>query len=297
MTSERLAGCGTALITPFVESGDLDERSLRAFVDWQIASGVHFLVPCGSTGEAATMTVAEHRRVVEITVEQTAGRVPVIAGAASNDTKKAIALSREMEAVGATHLLHASPMYNKPPQRGIVAHFRAIADAVQIPIVVYNVPGRTASNIEAATTLELAEHENIVAVKEASGNLAQVSEIIRHRPSGFAVLSGDDPLTLQVMADGGDGVVSVTSNVAPSLVAKLTELCAAGDFDSARSVHHQLAEWTAAAFVESNPIPVKAALAMMGRVSNVLRLPLVPLAEKYETTVRAALVSVGALAD
>jgi 4-hydroxy-tetrahydrodipicolinate synthase len=297
MVSERLAGCGTALVTPFTESGEIDERSLRSFVEWQITSGVHFVVPCGSTGEAATMTTAEHRRVVEITVEQTAGRVPVVAGAASNDTKKAIALSREMQAVGATHLLHASPMYNKPPQRGIVAHFRAIADAVQTPIVLYNVPGRTASNIEAATTLELADHPNIVAVKEASGNLGQVSEIIRHRPSTLSVLSGDDPLTLQIMADGGDGVVSVTSNVAPRLVAQLTELCAAGDFGSARTVHHQLAEWTAAAFVESNPIPVKAALSMMGRMSNVLRLPLVPLAEKYETTVRAALVSVGALAD
>jgi 4-hydroxy-tetrahydrodipicolinate synthase len=297
MMSQRLAGCGTALVTPFMESGDVDERSLRSFVEWQITSGVHFVVPCGSTGEAATMTIAEHRRVVEITVEQTAGRVPVVAGAASNDTKKAIALSREMQAAGATHLLHASPMYNKPPQRGIVAHFLAIADAVETPIVVYNVPGRTASNVEAATTLELAEHENIVAVKEASGNLAQISEIIRHRPAAFSVLSGDDPLTLQVMADGGDGVVSVTSNAAPRLVAKLTELCAAGDFAAARAVHHQLAEWTAAAFVEPNPIPAKAALAMMGRISNVLRLPLVPLAEKFETTVRAALVSVGALAD
>ena len=297
MTSQRLAGCGTALATPFIESGELDERSLRSFVEWQITSGVHFVVPCGSTGEAATMTVAEQRRVVEITVEQAAGRVPVIAGAASNDTKKAIALSREMQAAGATHLLHASPMYNKPPQRGIVAHFRAIADAVDRPIVVYNVPGRTASNIEAATTLELAEHENIVAVKEASGNLAQINEIIRHRPATFSVLSGDDPLTLEIMADGGDGVVSVTSNAAPSLVSRLTELCAAGDFAAARTVHHQLAEWTAAAFVESNPIPVKAALAMMGRMSNVLRLPLVPLASKFETTVRAALVSIGALAD
>src|SRR6476660_8208927 len=297
MTLQRLAGCGTALVTPFTETGEVDERSLRSFVEWQIASGVHFVVPCGSTGEAATMTIAEHRRVVEITVEQTGGRVPVVAGAASNDTKKAIALSREMESAGATHLLHASPMYNKPPQRGIVAHFRAIADAVKVPIVVYNVPGRTASNIEAATTLELAEHENIVAVKEASGNPAQISEIIRHRPAAFSVLSGDDPLTLQVMADGGDGVISVTSNVAPRLVAQLTELCAGGDFAAARTVHHQLAEWTAAAFVEPNPIPVKAALAMMGRISNVLRLPLVPLAEKFETTVRAALVSVGALAD
>jgi 4-hydroxy-tetrahydrodipicolinate synthase len=295
MKSDRLSGCGTALVTPFAKSGEIDERSLRAFVDWQIASGVHFLVPCGSTGEAATMTVAEHRRVVEITVEQVAGRVPVVAGAASNDTKKAIALSREMAGVGATHLLHASPMYNKPPQRGIVAHFRAIADAVQIPIVVYNVPGRTASNIDAATTLEMAEHENIVAVKEASGNLAQVGEIIRHRPARFSVLSGDDPLTLQVMADGGDGVISVTSNAAPALVARLTDLCAAGDFAGARVVNHRLAEWTVAAFVESNPIPVKAGLAMMGKMANVVRLPLVPLAEKFEPTVRAALVSVGAL--
>jgi 4-hydroxy-tetrahydrodipicolinate synthase len=295
MKSERLAGCGTALVTPFTMQGGVDEQSLRSFVDWQIASGVHFVVPCGSTGEAATMTPAEHRRVVEITVEQTAGRVPVVAGAASNDTAKAISLSREMVSAGATHLLHASPMYNKPPQRGIVAHFRAIADAVRIPIVVYNVPGRTASNIEAATTLELAEHENIVAVKEASGNLAQISEIIRHRPARFSVLSGDDPLTLQVMADGGDGIISVTSNVAPSLVARLAELCAAGDYSAAREIHHRLAEWTAAAFVESNPIPAKAALAMMGKMANALRLPLVPLAERLEPTVRAALVSVGAL--
>jgi 4-hydroxy-tetrahydrodipicolinate synthase len=295
MKSERLAGCGTALVTPFTMEGGIDEQSLRSFVDWQIASGVHFVVPCGSTGEAATMSPAEHRRVVEITVEQTAGRVPVVAGAASNDTAKAIFLSREMVAAGATHLLHASPMYNKPPQRGIVAHFRAIADAVKIPIVVYNVPGRTASNIEAATTLELAEHENIVAVKEASGNLAQIGEIIRHRPARFSVLSGDDPLTLQVMADGGDGIISVTSNVAPSLVAQLAELCAAGDYAAAREIHHRLAEWTAAAFVESNPIPAKSALAMMGKMANVLRLPLVPLAERLEPTVRAALVSVGAL--
>lgn len=295
MISQRLEGCGTALVTPFTSSGEIDEQSLRSFVDWQISGGVNFLVPCGSTGEAATMSIAEQRRVVEITVEQTAGRVPVVAGAASNDTRKAIALSREMEGTGATHLLHASPMYNKPPQRGIVAHFHAIADAVHIPIVVYNVPGRTASNIEAATTLELAEHENIVAVKEASGNLAQVGEILRHRPSRFVVLSGDDPLTLQIMADGGDGVVSVTSNIAPQLVSKLTELCAAGDYVAARAIHHRLAELTAAAFIESNPIPAKAALAMMGKMLNVVRLPLVPLAEKFEITVRAALVSVGAL--
>lgn len=295
MNAQRLTGCGTALVTPFTASGEIDERSLRSFVDWQIESGVHFIVPCGSTGEAATMTTTEHRRVVEVSVEQAAGRVPVVAGAASNDTKKAIALSREMESAGATHLLHASPMYNKPPQRGIVAHFRAIADSVGIPIVVYNVPGRTGSNVEAATTLELAEHENIVAVKEASANLNQIGEIIRHRPARFSVLSGDDPLTLQIMADGGDGVISVTSNAAPELVSRLTELCAAGDYAAARAIHHQLAEWTAAAFVEANPIPAKAGLAMMGRMQNVLRLPLVPLAERYEPVVRSALVSAGAL--
>jgi len=295
MNAQRLTGCGTALVTPFTASGEIDERSLRSFVDWQIESGVHFIVPCGSTGEAATMTTTEHRRVVEVSVEQAAGRVPVVAGAASNDTKKAIALSREMESAGATHLLHASPMYNKPPQRGIVAHFRAIADAVGIPIVVYNVPGRTGSNVEAATTLELAEHENIVAVKEASANLNQIGEIIRHRPARFSVLSGDDPLTLQIMADGGDGVISVTSNAAPELVSRLTELCASGDYAAARAIHHQLAEWTAAAFVEANPIPAKAGLAMMGRMQNVLRLPLVPLAERYEPVVRSALVSAGAL--
>jgi len=295
MDAQRLTGCGTALVTPFTATGELDERSLRSFIDWQIASGVHFLVPCGSTGEAATMTLAEHRRVVEITVEQTAGRVPVVAGAASNDTRKAIDLSRSMEGLGVTHLLHASPMYNKPPQRGIVAHFHAIADAVGIPIVVYNVPGRTGSNVEAATTLQLAEHENIAAVKEASGNLSQIGEIIRHRPARFSVLSGDDPLTLQVMADGGDGVISVTSNAAPSLVSRLTDLCAAGDYAAARAIHHQLAAWTAAAFVESNPIPAKAGLAMMGKMLNVVRLPLVPLATKHESTVRSALASLGAM--
>src|SRR5688500_18358195 len=195
------------------------------------------------------MSLDEHRRVVEVTVEQAAGRLPIVAGAGSNDTKKAIELSRQMQATGATHLLHASPMYNKPPQRGIVAHFRAVADAVGIPIVVYNVPGRTGSNVEAATTLELAEHPNIVAVKEASGNLVQISEIIRHRPPRLSVLAGDDPLTLQVLAEGGDDVISVTSNAAPQLVAKLTDLCAAGNYAAAREVHHQLAECTAAAFV------------------------------------------------
>jgi 4-hydroxy-tetrahydrodipicolinate synthase len=290
-----LRGCGTALVTPFTESGDLDEEALRAFIEWQVSEGIHFVVPCGSTGEAATMSPEEHRRVVEITVEQVSGRVPVAAGAGSNDTKKAIALSKEMAAAGATHLLHTSPMYNKPPQRGIAAHFRAIADAVDLPVVVYNVPGRTGSNVEAATTLDLAQHENITAVKEASGNLAQIAEIIRNRPGDFSVLSGDDSLTLAVLAEGGDGVISVTSNAVPRLAARMIDVFDDGDTDGARDVAHRLSQWTTAAFVESNPIPAKAALAMMGRMKNVLRLPLVPLAEKHAESVRTALRTAGAL--
>jgi 4-hydroxy-tetrahydrodipicolinate synthase len=290
-----LTGCWTALVTPFAENGEVDEPALRAFVDWQIREGVHFLVPCGSTGEAATMSLEEHRRVVEITVEQADRRVPVVAGAGSNDTVKAIALSKLMQEAGATHLLHTSPMYNKPPQRGIIAHYRAIADAVDLPIVVYNVPGRTGSNVEAATTLALAEHENIVAVKEASGNLAQITEIIRNCPPGFSVLSGDDSLTVPVMAEGGDGVISVTSNVAPRLVSQLTECLALGDLVQARNISQRLAPWTIAAFVESNPIPAKAALGLMGKMRNVLRLPLVPLADAHVSTVRASLEAVGAL--
>jgi 4-hydroxy-tetrahydrodipicolinate synthase len=290
-----LRGCGTALVTPFEDSGEFDEKAFRALVEWQIEEGIHFLVPCGSTGEAATLTPDEHRRVVEITVEQVNGRVPVAAGAGSNDTRKAIALSKEMKAAGATHLLHTSPMYNKPPQRGIVAHFRAIADAVDLPVIVYNVPGRTGSNVEAATTLELAEHENITAVKEASGNLSQIAEIIRNRPAEFTVLSGDDALTLAVVAEGGDGVISVTSNVVPRLAARLVDAFDEGSAEEAREIAHRLWEWTAAAFVESNPIPAKAALSMMGRLRNVLRLPLVPMKDSYEETLRSALQKAGAI--
>ena len=295
MSDTRLTGCGTALATPFTSGGALDERALRALVDWQIDEGIDFLVPCGSTGEAATLTPSEHRRVVEITVDQARGRVPVVAGAASNDTAKAIALSKEMEALGATHLLHSSPMYNKPPQRGIVAHFHAIADEVGIPIVLYNVPGRTASNVEAATTLELAKHPRITAVKEASGLLPQITDIIVGRPEGFTVLSGDDELTLPILALGGDGLVSVISNVAPRLTAELVRLARAGRFEKARDIHHRLLPWMRAAFIESNPIPVKAALNMMGRMDNRLRLPLVPLAENRTAAVRAALERAGVL--
>lgn len=295
MSDGRLVGCGTALITPFTSSGAVDERALRGVVQWQLDEGIDFVVPCGSTGEAATMTFDEHRRVVEITVEQVDGRVPVVAGAGSNDTVKAIELSRAMREAGATHLLHASPMYNKPPQRGIVAHFTAIADAVDLPIVVYNVPGRTASNIEATTTLELARHPGIISVKEASANLPQITDCIRGRPAGFTVLSGDDELTLPILVLGGDGLISVVSNVVPRLMTELVALGRARRFEEAQQLHMRLLPWMRAAFVESNPIPVKAALAMMGRCENVLRSPLVPMAANHDATVRDALRAVGAL--
>lgn len=290
-----LRGCGTALVTPFRVDGEIDEVALRELVQWQVAEGIHFLVPCGSTGEAATLSLEEQRRVVEIVVEEVAGRVPVVAGAGSNDTRKAIQLSRLMRDAGATHLLHVSPAYSKPPQRGIEAHFRAIADAVDLPIVLYNVPGRTASNVAPETTLRLAEVANIVAVKEASGDLAQITRLCRERPGDFAVLSGDDGLTLDVMQAGGEGVISVISNAAPGAMAQLCDRAAEGDWNGARAIHERLRAWMQAAFVESNPIPVKAALAMQGRCADVLRLPLVPLLDQYRDTVAAALRAAGAL--
>jgi len=288
-----LRGAITALITPFTAEGRVDESAFAALVAWQLAEGIHGVVPVGSTGEAVTLSLAERERIVRLAVEQAAGRVPVIAGAGSNDTAAAIETSRVLAAAGATQLLHVSPMYNKPPQRGILAHFRAVADAAPVPVVVYNVPGRTGSNLLAETTLALAEHPNICAVKEASGNVAQIDEILRHRPRGFRVLSGDDGLTLAVMAGGGDGVVSVISNAVPRACAALVDAAAAGDFATARSWHHRLAPLVEAAFVESNPLPIKAALALMGKAGNRLRLPLVPMDPRHEPALRAALTTAG----
>jgi 4-hydroxy-tetrahydrodipicolinate synthase len=295
MSAKRLSGCGTALVTPFDTRGAIDEAALRALVDWQIEQGIHFLVPCGSTGEAATMSTDEQRRTVEIVVEQAGGRVPVVAGAASNDTQKAIALSKTMRDVGATHLLHTSPMYNKPPQRGIVAHYRAIAEAVNMPIVIYNVPGRTGSNVEAKTTLEISRIPNVVAIKEASGHLSQIADIINGRAPEFSVLSGDDEITLPVMSLGGDGIVSVISNAVPKQMSQLCEKMLAGDVAAAREIHFTLLPFMRAVFAESNPIPIKAALAMMGRLQNVLRLPLVPLADAHHAALRSALTAAGAI--
>lgn len=290
-----LHGCGTALVTPFLSTGALDEKALRAFVEWQVTQGVQFVVPCGSTGEAATLTLDEHRRVVEIVVDQINGRIPVVAGAGSNDTQKAIALSRDMKALGATHLLHVTPMYNKPPQRALLAHFRAIADGCDLPIVLYNVPGRTAVNLEARTCLELARDSRFVAVKEASGNIGQITDILRERPESFGVLSGDDGLTVPVMALGGEGVISVVSNIVPHLVVSLCTALMRGDLADARRLDAKLAPLVHAVFIESNPIPAKAMLQMMERMQNVLRLPLVPMADVYHDTVRRALMDAGIL--
>lgn len=291
----NVRGCLTALVTPFREDGGVDEPALRKLVAWQIESGVHGLVPVGSTGEAATMSVEERRRVVQLTVEVAAGRVPIVAGAGTNDTRAAIAWSKEMAQAGATHLLHVSPAYSKPPQRGLLAHYRAIADAAPVPIMLYNVPGRTASNMEAETTLALAEHPNIFAVKEASGSLDQISQILRNRPPQFQVFSGDDNITMAVMANGGEGVVSVVSNAAPAPMAALVNACAAQDHRAAAQWQAKLEPLMKAAFVESNPIPIKAAVAMLGRILNVLRLPLVPMDPRHEAVLQAALMAAGAL--
>jgi 4-hydroxy-tetrahydrodipicolinate synthase len=241
------------------------------------------------------MSVEEQQRVVEITVEQARGRVPVVAGAGSNDTKKAIQLSLAVREAGATHLLHVAPAYSKPPQRGMVAHFRAIADAVGLPIVLYNVPSRTGCNIEAATTLELARAGGFVGTKEASGNLHQITDILVGRPQGFSVLSGDDEITVPMLALGADGLISVVSNVVPRLMRELVHRGRTGDTSGARELHERVLPWLRAAFVESNPIPVKAALSMMGRCENVLRSPLVTLEPRHEAAVRSALAAVGAL--
>jgi len=293
--TRSLAGCATALVTPFAADGSIDAAALAAFVDWQIAEGIDGLVPVGSTGEAATMSLDERLLVARVTAERAAGRLPVIAGAGGNDTRLAIETSKRMAETGATHLLHVSPAYSKPPQRGILAHYRAVADASPLPIVVYNVPGRTASNVEAETTLALAEHPNIVAVKEASGNMAQISEIIRHAPQGFEVLSGDDGLTLGVIAAGGHGLISVVSNAIPKAMTALCAAASAGRMDEARALHLRLHAICQTAFCESNPMPIKAAVAMLGRIENRLRLPLVPMDPKHEPRLRASLVEAGAL--
>jgi 4-hydroxy-tetrahydrodipicolinate synthase len=283
------AGAGTALVTPFTREGSLDEAALRRLVRRQIDEGIDVLVPCGTTGETPTLSAAEQHKVVEITVAESRGQVPVLAGAGSNDTKAAIEKGKEMAALGVDGVLSVGPYYNKPTPEGFYRHFSAVAEASTVPVVVYNVPGRTGSNIDAKTMLRLAAHENIVAVKEASGSISQVSEILRDRPEGFLVLSGDDVFTLPFMAMGAEGVISVASNQVPRLMHDLTAACARGDFAEGRRIHHRLLRLFTVNFVESSPIPVKTSLALMGLCEETLRLPLVPPLESTREALRAAL--------
>ena len=289
----RLQGCGTALVTPFTERGEVDYPALHALVEWQIAEGIDFLVPCGSTGEAQTLEEAERERVVGIVIETAAGRVPVMAGASSNDTNRAVAEARRMCRLGADCILTATPYYNKPSQGGLHRHFSAVADASSKPICLYNVPGRTAVNLQPAVTLQLAEHPNIMGIKEASGDLAQIMQILRGRPEDFSVLSGDDWLTLAVVAAGGDGLVSVASNEIPGQMRAMVALLLSCDLEKAREWHYRLLPLMEANFLESNPAPVKAALALAGRIRNELRLPLVPVTEKTRAALATVLKELG----
>ena len=295
MTLNWMRGCATALVTPFKSDGAIDEERMRSLVDRQINGGVKLLVPCGTTGESATMTEDEDAQVIAITIEVARGRAKVIAGAGSNATASAIDYSKRAQDAGADAVLQVAPWYNKPTQEGLYSHFRAIAEAVpDLPIMLYNVPGRTSSNIAAETTLRLARDcENIVAVKEASGNLTQIMEILRARPKGFAVLSGDDAVTLPLIALGAEGIVSVASNEVPDLMSRMTNLALEGKWDEARELHYRLLPLMEVNFIESSPGPVKAAMAMMGLLDEDFRLPLVPITEKSRARVREVISELG----
>ena len=278
----RLRGCGTALVTPFKQDGSVDETALRHLVAWQIESGIDFLVPCGTTGETPTLTHEEWLRVVDTTIEVAEGRVPIMAGATSNNTREAVAKAKEISArPGVDFVLTATPYYNKPTQEGIYQHFKAIAEASEKPLMLYNIAGRTGTNIETPTLLRLAEISNIIAVKEASGNIAQIAEVCATVPEHFLVFSGDDAVTLAVIGLGGAGIVSVCSNEIPAEMSRMTRAALANKWDTARELFRKYLPLMNANFIESNPGPVKAALAMMGRIEEVYRLPLVPM--KRET--------------
>ena len=286
--ARSFAGAGTALVTPFTRDGALDERALRRMVKRQVEQGIDVLVPCGTTGESATMTMDEQMRVIAITLEEAGGK-PVVAGAGSNDTRQAVEKSRAIAALGVQGLLHVSPYYNKPTPDGLVRHFGAISEASPVPIVVYNVPGRTGSNIDVKTLLKIAELPNVTAVKEASGNLGQVCEILRDRPPGFEVLSGDDALTLAFMAHGGEGIISVAANLVPGEMQKLCAAMRAGNLAEARRLHNRLFHLMNLNFVESNPVPVKAGMALLGLCEENYRLPLCPPKDSTRDAMRAAL--------
>ena len=272
----QFTGCGTALVTPFQLDFSLDEAALRKLVQRQLNSGVDFLVPCGTTGENPTLTRREHLRVVEITLEESAGKIPVLAGAGGYNTQEVAELARELESLGANGLLSVTPYYNKPTQEGLYQHYREIARSTRLPIVLYNVPGRCGTNLEPSTVKRLAAIENIVGIKEASGNISQMSALANAVPNEFTILSGDDAITLPLFALGGRGVISVAANEIPAEMAQLCRHGLRGEFDQARTIHRKYLPLMEINFVESNPIPVKAALALMGLLEPVWRLPMVP---------------------
>src|SRR5437867_10162687 len=297
MKIDWMRGCATALVTPFKVDGTIDEDRLRTLVDRQINGGVSLLMPCGTTGESATMTEAEDQRVIAITIEVARGRARVIAGTGSNSTAAAIEYSQRARNLGADAMLQVAPWYNKPTQEGLYAHFRAIAEAIpETPVMLYNVPGRTSSNIAAPTVLRLARDcENIVAIKEASGNLTQIMEILRARPANFRVLSGDDAVTLPLIALGAEGIVSVASNEIRDLMSRMTDLALAGNWDEARELHYRLLPLMEVNFIESSPGPVKAAMVLMGLWEENFRLPLVPIQEKNRARIREVISELGLL--
>jgi 4-hydroxy-tetrahydrodipicolinate synthase len=289
MDSARFKGATVALVTPFHEGGAVDESSLKQLVDWQIEQGTDVILAMGTTGEASTLTVPEHQRVVDVVIGHVAGRLPVLCGAGNNATRDAIAMTRFAESAGADAVLSVGPYYNKPTQEGFYQHFKAIAESTNLPIILYNVPGRTGSNITAETTLRLSKISNIIGTKEASANLSQIGHILSARPTGFLVLSGDDALTLPMMSLGADGAVSVVANQTPKMFREMVHAASRGDWDRARKIHFHLLPLMEANFIESNPIPVKAGLAMMGRLDENYRLPMVKMSERNREKLRSIL--------
>jgi 4-hydroxy-tetrahydrodipicolinate synthase len=288
-------GCGTALVTPFKKDQSLDEAALRRLVRRQIDAGINFLVPCGTTGESPTLSRAEHLRVIEITVEEANGKVPVVGGAGGYNTHEVIELARELERLGVNGILSVTPYYNKPSQEGLYQHYKAIAGATRLPIVVYSVQGRTGVNVEPATLARLAEFENIVAVKEASGNISQMANVIQEVPERFAVLSGDDAITIPLIALGGRGIISVAANQIPAEMTQIAQAALRGDFATARAIQRKFLPLMNMNFIESNPIPVKASLGLMGLLDPVYRLPMVPPSPGNLAKIERVLESVGLL--
>ncbi len=286
---QKLRGTIVALVTPFTAKGEIDEPCLRKLVDWQIEQGTDVLLACGTTGESATLSHEEHHRVMEIVIDQSNGRTPVICGAGSNATHEAVDLSRYAEKTGAKAVLSVCPYYNKPTQEGLFQHFQAIAQSISLPLIVYNVPGRTGVNLTPATLMRLSRIANIIGVKEASGNMAQIMEILRIRPRGFLVFSGDDAITLPILSVGGDGVISVAANEAPGLLHEMVWSAFKGDWQRSQELHHRLLPLMEMNFIESNPIPVKTAMAMMGLLAENFRLPLVSMAADNKEKLRKCL--------